>query len=90
MDTWRLVDAGVFFTFFVRPLFLRFWGPCEIFFAELPHCVNHSVRTNFFDLVRGFFFEIFSGGLGNSSLLTTFLLARQWTLPTSTFGGDER
>ena len=62
MHTWRLVDVGVFSTFFFDSflfgLFFFFFGDlAKFFFAELPHCVNHSVRTVFFffDLVRVFF-----------------------------------
>ena len=66
MDTLRLVDVGVFFTFFlllfVWPHFFFFFGGAlRFFFAELPHCVNHSVRTEtFLDLVRGFFCFFFN------------------------------
>ena len=61
MDTWPLVDVGVFFTFFlilfVQPLlFLAFWRALRFLLSELPHCVNHSVRTNFFGPRAGFFF----------------------------------
>ena len=54
MDTWRLVDARVFFTIFFFDSFLFglffffFGGLANFFFAELPHCVNNSVRTDFF------------------------------------------
>ena len=57
MDTWCLVDAGVFFTFFYSFLFGLFFGggALQIFFSELPHCVSHSVRTNFFWTLWVFF-----------------------------------
>ena len=64
MDTLRLVDVGVFFTLFlllfVRPLFLFFFGGAlRFFFAELPHCVHHSVNTKKnLDLVRVLFFNL--------------------------------
>ena len=66
MHTWRLVDAGVFFTFCLTPFysaaFFFFWGPCKFFFAELPHCVNHSVCTVFFfGPCAGFAFKSFLG-----------------------------
>ena len=78
MDTWHLVDARVFFTFLFYSFlfglfFFLFGGLAKFFFAELPHCVNHSVRTEFFFFGPCVFFQIFSRGLGNCSLLKTFL-----------------
>ena len=42
-----LESSSLFFDSFLFGLFFFFLGTLRIFFAELPHCVNHSVRTEF-------------------------------------------
>ena len=68
MHTWRLIDIAVFLTFFFTPFcsasfFLSFGDLAKKIFAELPHCVNHSVHTVvvFFWTLCGFFYKSLMG-----------------------------
>ena len=62
MDTWRLVDVGVFFTFFlipfVRPLYFFFFGGLAIFLLNCP--IASTIRSGQnFGPYAGFFLESF-------------------------------
>ena len=66
MDTWPCLtveSSSLFFDSFLFGLFFFFFfgGLANFFFAELPHCVNHSVRTNFVWTLWGFFLNLFWG-----------------------------
>ena len=64
MNTWRLVDVGVFFNFFlllfVRPLFFFVFGGLGVFFLPNSPIVS-TIRSGqlFSDLVWAFFLESF-------------------------------
>ena len=65
MDTWRLVDVGVSFTFFlllfVRPVFFFFLGGLAIVFLLPNFPMASIVRSGqiFFGRCRVFFLESF-------------------------------
>ena len=67
MHTWRLVDVGVFFTFFLTPFcsasFFSFLGTLRKFF--LPNCpiasTIRSIQFFFFWTLCGFFLNLFWG-----------------------------
>ena len=77
MDTWRLVDVQVFFTFFAAfssAPFFSFWGALQIFFRRTPPLRQPIGPYRFccFSTLCWLFLYVFSGGLGNCSLLKIF------------------